>query len=66
MSDEQLLADLRSSWERLARAQTHVGNSIHRGMLQVAIDNIGRIGVWHFPNEWSKYRLPVEGAGDEH
>lgn len=55
--DDQLMADLRNSHERLCRASTHVPPH-WRSDLQVAIGVIEQAGSALLPATWSRYRQP--------
>lgn len=55
MSDD-LYHDLHAARERLCRAQTRLENPVQRNLLQEAMDNIDRVGVF-LPN-WSRHDRP--------
>ena len=65
MSEQDLFYDLHASRERLCRAQVGLGDSVsHRELIQEAIDNIDRVGVFHFPKLWSRHDNPPMPGDD--
>lgn len=55
---DQLFGDLHNAMERMTRAQTFVPWPGQRVTLQEAIEGVRRIGVFLFPDRWSKYDEP--------
>lgn len=58
MSDQDTYPDLHNARERLCRAQTYIESGSHRHLLQEALDNIDRVGVFLHPSRWSRHDNP--------